>query len=379
MKLFVRTLLTAGLLALTGAAQAELTIGVSLSLTGPASGLGIPIANQVKLWPASIAGEKLKVIMLDDASDPSKGVQNAKRFLDEDQVDLVFGSASTPVASAMAATIAEAKTVQLAPSPPVLQAGKDHWMFRLAHSPAVMAQTLIEHMKKRGIKTLGFLGYSDAYGESWLQDFTAQSEALGGPKVVAVERFARSDTAVTGQSLKLVAANPQAILVVASGSGAAMPHKALVDRGYKGTIYQSHGAATYDLMRLGGKDVEGAYVVSSPVVTPEQLPQSHPSKKLALDFVQKYEKAYGAGSRNQFSPHAYDAVIVLEKAVPIALKKGKTGSPEFRSALRDALESMGPTVVSQGVLTYTKDNHWGHTAETGVMLKVVGGQWKLDN
>ena len=214
------------------AAQADVTIGISLPLTGPASGLGIPMANYIKLWPKEIAGEKLNVIVLDDATDPTKGVNNARRFVTEDKVDIVMGSAATPVAVAMAPVVAEAKTVQFSFSPAVLPAGADGWMFRLPQGNAVMAHAMIEHMKKNGVKTVGFLGYTDAYGESWLKDFQDQSTLLGGPKVIATERFARSDTSVTAQALKLVSANPDAMLVVASGSGAAMPEKALVERGY---------------------------------------------------------------------------------------------------------------------------------------------------
>jgi branched-chain amino acid transport system substrate-binding protein len=361
-----------------GAAHADLTIGVSLPLTGPASGLGIPVANYIKLWPATVAGEKLKVVVLDDATDPGKGSSNAKRFVTEDKADVIIGSAATPVAIAMAPVAVESGTVQLAMSPAVLPAGTDTWTFRLPQGNAVMAYAMIEHMKKLGVKTVGFLGYTDAYGESWLKDFQDQSALLGGPKIVATERFARADTSVTAQALKLVSANPDAMLVVASGSGAAMPHKALVERGYKGKIYQTHAAASRDLMRVGGKDVEGAYVVSGPAVIPEQLAANHPSKAIAADFVAKYEKAYGPGSRNQFGAHGYDALIVLEKAVPVALKKAKPGTKEFRAALRDAIETMGRTVVSQGVLSYTKDNHWGFTTETGVILKVVNGDWKVE-
>lgn len=371
--------LAAALFALMAtAAQADITIGVSLPLTGPASGLGIPMGNYIKLWPATIAGEKLKVTVLDDATDPTKGVTNAKKFITEDKADIVMGSAATPVAIAMAETVAESGTPHFMFSPAVVPAGRDHWAFRLPQGNAVMAYAMIEHMKKQGVKTVGFLGYTDAYGESWLNDFKAQSQSLGGPQVIATERFARSDTSVTAQALKLVGANPDAMLVVASGSGAAMPQKALVERGYKGKVYQTHAAATRDLMRIGGKDVEGTFVVSGPAVIPEQLPANHPSKALAADFVAKYEKAYGAGNRNQFAGHAYDAIVVLEKIVPVALKKGKPGTKEFRAALRDAMETMGRTVVSHGVLNYTKDNHWGFTTETGVILKVVNGDWKVE-
>ncbi len=363
---------------LATAAQADVTIGISLPLTGPASGLGIPMANYIKLWPTTIAGEKLNVIVLDDATDPTKGVVNAKRFITEDKADIVMGSGASPVAIAMAAVVAEAETPHFMLSPAALPAGKDAWAFRIPQGNAVMAYAMIEHMKKNGVKTVGFIGYTDAYGESWLNDFKAQSTLLGGPQIVAVERFARADTSVTGQALKLVAANPDAMLVVASGSGAAMPHKAIVERGYKGKIYQTHAAASRDLMRVGGKDVEGAFVTSGPAVIPEQLPANHPSKALATDFVAKYEKVYGVGNRNQFAAHAYDVVIILEKVLPMALKKAKPGTKEFRAAIRDAMETMGRTVVSHGVLNYTKDNHWGYTTETGLVLKVVNGDWKVE-
>ena len=378
MKKFTTSLLAAAAaLAFSGAALADITIGVSLPLTGPASGLGIPANNQIKLWPTSIAGEKLKVIVLDDATDPTKGVQNAKRFITEDHADIIMGSVATPVAIPMAGVAAEAETVQLAFSPIGLPPGKDAWTFRMPQSNAVMSHAMIGHMKKLGVKTVGFLGYTDAYGESWLKDFSAEA-GKNGIKVVAVERFARADTSVTAQALKLVAANPDAVLVVASGSGAAMPHKGLIERGYKGKIYQTHAAATLDLMRVGGKDVEGAYVVSGPAVVGDILPDSHPSKKIAKEFVVKYDKVYGNNTANQFAGHAYDAMLVMEKAVPIALKKAKPGTKEFRAALREAFETMGRTVVAHGVLNWTKDDHWGYTPETGVMLKVVNGDWKVE-
>lgn len=375
---FIPSLIAAAAaLAFSGAALADITIGISLPLTGPASGLGIPANNQVKLWPTSIAGEKLKVVVLDDATDPTKGVQNAKRFITEDKADIIMGSVATPVAIPMAGVAAEAETVHLAFSPIGLPAGKDAWSFRMPQSNAVMSHAMIGHMKKLGVKTVGFLGYTDAYGEGWLKDFSAEAEK-NGIKIVAVERFARSDTSVTAQALKLVSANPDAVLVVASGSGAAMPHKGIVERGYKGKIYQTHAAATLDLMRVGGKDVEGAYVVSGPAVVGDILPDSHPSKKIAKEFIVKYDKVYGNNTANQFAGHAYDAMLVMEKAVPIALKKAKPGTKEFRAALREAFETMGRTVLAHGVLNWTKDDHWGYTLETGVMLKVVNGDWKVE-
>jgi branched-chain amino acid transport system substrate-binding protein len=375
---FRKTTLAAVLaLMAAGFAHADITIGVVQPLTGPASGLGIPVKNGIAIWPKSIAGETLKVVVLDDATDPTTGVKDAQRLVTEDKADIIIGSSATPVAIPMADVTAESGTPQLSTAPAGLPPGKDKWFFRLPQSNDVMAYAVVAHMKKQNVKTVGFLGYTDAYGELWLKALTAEA-AKNGIKIVATERFARADTSVTGQVLKLTSANPDAILIVASGSGAGMPQKAVMERGYKGKVYQTHAAATQDLMRTAGKDAEGTFVVSGPATVAEQLPDSHPSKAAAVAFVQGYEKAYGPGSRNQFAGHAADALTVLEKAVPVALKKARPGTPEFRAALRDALEGMGRTVLAHGVLNWTAQDHWGYTTETGVMLKVVNGAFKVE-
>ena len=377
MKTLLRTTLLASVLCFTaGLAQADITIGVDLPLTGPAAGLGIPCKNGLVFWPESIAGEKIRLIVLDDASDPSQASKNARRFIDEDKVDVIIGSAATPAALAMAAIAAEGLTVQLAESPVELPPGKDTWTFRLPQSTALMAAGIVEHMKKTGVKSFAFIGYSDAYGESWLKDISRLANDAG-IKLITAERFGRADTSVTAQALKAISGKPDAIVLVASGSGAAMPHLAVVERGYKGKIYQTHSAASNDLLRLGGKSVEGSFVVSGLAVMPEGLPDGHPSKKLAVDFVQKYEKHFGPGTRNQFAAHTYDALLVLQRAVPEALKKGKPGTKEFRAALRDALENIGEIAVTQGVFRFSQKDHFGLDANARMMLTIANGNWKV--
>ena len=369
------TLLAAALTFTASQALADITIGVSLPLTGPASGLGIPSKNGLALWPDNIAGEKVKLIVLDDASDPSQASKNAKRLISEDKVDVILGSSATASAIAMSEVAAEGQTVQLASSPLVLPEGKGAWTFRLPQSTLVMADGIVTHMKKNGVKNFAFLGYSDAYGESWLKDITRMAK-LHNINITATERFGRADTSVTAQALKVVASNPDAVVIVASGSGAAMPHKTLIERGFKGKIYQTHSAASRDLIRLGGKDVEGAFVVAGLAVVPESLPDSHPSKKLAVDFVHNYEKKFGDGTRNQFAAHLYDAQIILQKVVPVALKKGKPGTQEFRTALKDALENAGNIVITQGVIRYTPTDHFGLGTDARMMLTIQNGDWK---
>lgn len=378
-KTWTRLAVAAALATGAGAALADITIGVSIPLTGATSALGIPSKNGIALWPTTIAGEKLNVIMLDDATDPALGVKNARRFVTEDKADLIVGSAATPIAAAMADVAMESQTPQLMLSPVNLPPGKDAWSFRMPQSTAVMAIPIVEHWKKAGVKTYAVLGYSDAYGEAWLKDIAPLAEKAG-IKQVAVERFARTDSSVTGQALKIVAANPDAVLIVASGSGAAMPHKGLVERGYaKSKIYQTHGAATMDLIRVGGADVEGSFVSSGPAVVADKLPASNASKAIGQKYIAEFEKANGKGSANQFGAHAYDIVIVLQKAVPLALAKAKPGTPQFRTALKEAFETMGRTPVSQGVLNWTPQDHFGYTPETGVLLRVNKGDWEVVN
>ena len=372
-----KTLLALAITAVSSTtALADIKVGVSLALTGPGSGLGIPMQKQLQLFPKTIGGEKVELIILDDASDPGKAAANARRFVTEDKVDVIFGSCLTPTSSAITPIAFDAKTAQVSGAPIAPQGEKEMIVFRLPQGFNVMSHAVVQHMKKNGVKTVGFLGYADGYGQGWLANMGPMLEKEG-MKMVGAERFARTDTSVTPQALKLTAANPDAILVVASGSGAAMPQLALADRGYKGKIYQTHAAATPDLMRIGGKTVEGTYVVSGPALLGDQLPESHPSKKQALNFVANFEKLHGANTRNQFAGHSYDFQVAMEKVIPMALKKAKPGTAEFRTAIRDSLETMGPTVFAHGVMNWTAKDHEGYTLETGVMTKVVDGKFKV--
>ncbi|MDW5442065.1 ABC transporter substrate-binding protein [Polaromonas sp. SM01] len=374
---FKKTIITAAVAMLAaGSALADISIGVSLPLTGPTSALGIPIKNAIAQWPTSIGGEKLNVIILDDATDPTNATKNARRFVTDDKVDILMGSAATPPANAVAAVASESGTMHLTFAPIDVSTAKSPWSYNMPQSTLVMSHAIVAHMKKTGVKTVGFIGYADAYGELFLRDMKVKMAGTD-IKFVSEERFARTDTSVTGQALKVTAGNPDAILIVASGSGAAMPHKALIERGYKGKIYQTHGAASRDLMRVGGKDVEGAFVVAGPGVVAEQLPADHPSKKVAMAHVIAWEKVYGPNSRNPFAGHAYDASVVLQKIIPVALKTAKPGTKEFRAALKAALENAGPIALFHGTVNYTASNHAGYTDDTGVIMQIVNGDWKL--
>ncbi|MEK7436547.1 MAG: ABC transporter substrate-binding protein [Pseudomonadota bacterium] len=372
----LRILLALSLAGAAASAFADITVGVNLSTTGPAASLGIPEKNTIALLPTSIGGQKVNYIVLDDATDPTAASKNARKLVSEDKVDVIIGGTITPSSSAVLEVAAETKTPQIALAPFAPAADKAAWVFQMPQDFGIMANAIVDHMVANGVKSVAFIGYTDGYGELWLRVMNGISAAKG-IKMVAVERFNRTDTSVAGQTLKMMSMNPDAVLVVGSGTPAAMPQATLVERGYKGRIYQTHGVANKDFLRVGGKNVEGAVLPVGPILVAEQLPDSNASKKAALNYIKVYEAAYGADSRNSFGAHAWDAGLLLQQAIPAALKKAKPGTPEFRAALREAMENVKELPANHGVFSFSASNHKGLDGRAVVMVRVENGNWKL--
>ncbi|MBX3606001.1 MAG: ABC transporter substrate-binding protein [Piscinibacter sp.] len=378
---FTRSLLPA-LLALFGAAGpalADITVGVTVSATGPAASLGIPEKNTIELMPKTIAGQKVNYIVLDDGSDTTKAVANTRKLITEDKVDIVLGSTITPNSLAMLDVVAENQVpmISMAASARIVEPvdAKRRWVFKTPQNDIMMSLAIATHMAASGVKTVGFIGFADAYGEGWFGEFSKVAP-LKGLQIIASERYARTDTAVTGQVLKLIAAKPDAILIAGSGTPAALPQKTLKERGYTGKYYQTHGVANADFLRVGGKDVDDTYLPAGPVLVADQLPASHPVRKSAQAYVQAYEAAHGKGSVSTFGAHAWDAGLLMTAAVPAALKKAKPGTPEFRVALRDALEQLRDVAGAHGIFTMSPTDHLGLDQRAYVMVKIVNGAWK---
>jgi branched-chain amino acid transport system substrate-binding protein len=365
-----------GMLCAAGAAWADITVGVSLSATGPAASLGIPEKNTFALLPTSIAGEKVKWVVLDDATDTTTAVKNARKFVTEDKADVLIAATATPTSMAILEVAFETKTPQIAMAPVPPAGEKSAWIFSTPQNFGLMAAAIADHMAANGVKSIGFIGYADPYGELWLKAIQGAAEAKG-IRLVAVERYQRNDTSVAGQVLKLLSAKPDAVLIAGSGTPAALPQATLVERGYKGRFYQTHGIANRDFLRVGGKSVEGTIFPVGPMLLAEQLPDSHPSKRPALDYVKMYEAAHGPNSRSTFGGHAYDAYLLLARAVPEALKKAKPGTPEFRAALREALENVKELPAAHGVFSMSPTDHNGLDRRAAVMATVENGDWKL--
>jgi branched-chain amino acid transport system substrate-binding protein len=377
----VRTLLAAAAAFAAGTALAQdIKVGVTLSATGPAASLGIPERNTFPLLPQTIGGRKVQYIVLDDASDTTTAVRNSRKLITEDKVDVLVGSTITPNSLAMIDVAAESETpmISMAASSRIVDPvdAKRRWVFKTPQNDQQMAFVIIGHMLGQGVKTVGFIGFADAYGEGWWNEFSKIAETRG-LKVVANERYNRADTSVTGQVLKLIAARPDAILIAGAGTPAALPQKALKERGYAGKIYQPHGVANNDFLRVCGKDCEGTFLPAGPVLVAEQLPADHPVKKSATAYVNAYEAAQGKGSVSTFGAHAWDAGALLQAAVPIALKKAQPGTKEFRAALRDALEGLKNIPGAHGIFNMSPNDHLGLDQRAAVMIQIRDGKWVM--
>jgi branched-chain amino acid transport system substrate-binding protein len=376
---FFKPLLIAALCATAAAAWADVNVGVTVSATGPAASLGIPEKNTIALMPKTIGGQKINYILLDDASDTTAAVANTRKLIAENKVDIVLGSTTTPNSLAMIDVVSEAKVpmISIAASARIIEPmdAKKRWVFKTPQNDIMMSLAIAEHMAANGVKTVAYIGFSDAYGEGWSEEF-AKAAALKKITVVANERFSRSDTSVTGQALKIMAAKADAVLVGGSGTPAALPQKTLKERGYTGKMYQTHGVANADFLRVGGKDVEGTFLPAGPVLVAAQLPADNPVKKSALAYVSAYEAANGKGTVSTFGAHAWDAGLLMSSAVPVALKKAQPGTPEFRAALRDALEQTKDVSGAHGVFNMTEKDHLGLDQRARVMVKIENGAWK---
>jgi branched-chain amino acid transport system substrate-binding protein len=358
------------------AAYADINVGVIVSATGPAASLGIPEKNTVALLPATIAGQKVNWLVLDDTTSPSEATKHARRLTAENNVDAIIGSTTTPASLAVLEVAVETQTPLITMAPTPFAADKVAWGFQTPQSIDLMSSALLEHMKANNVKTLAFIGYADAYGDVWWNSMSKAAEAAG-IKLVAQERYQRADTSVTGQTLKIIASKPDAVLVAGSGTPAVLPQATLVERGYKGTIYQTHGVANRDFLRVGGKNVDGTVFPVGPILVAEQLPDGNASKNVALEYIARYESVNGVNSRSTFGAHAWDAMLLLRRAIPEALKKAQPGTPEFRKALREALESSTEVVATHGVFKMTPTDHQGLDDRARVLVKVENGDWKL--
>ncbi|MDR6886065.1 MULTISPECIES: ABC transporter substrate-binding protein [Variovorax] len=359
------------------AMAADLKIGFISSLSGPVAALGVPYEKGIRAAIAEhpeIGGRKVQLIVLDDASDPTTAGRNARKLVTEDKVDVLIGTSGVPGAMAIASVARELNTPLISPTPVTIAGPEGAWTVTVSQPFPLMVAGVVERMQKSGVKTVAFIGFSDALGDL-AYDSLVKSADKAGIKVVANERYARSDSSVAGQVLKIVAARPDAVFAGNSGTPGALPYIALADRGYKGKIYGTHGLINADFVRVGGASIEGLQVPSGPVLVADQLPDSNPIKKVSMGFRNAYQKVNGAVPTDAFSSYTYDAYLLLADAA--SRTKGEPGTPQYRTALRDAIVSTKELVGTHGVYNFKPDDRYGSDQRGVVIVQMNKGQWKL--
>lgn len=361
------------------AAAADLKIGFISSMSGPVSGLGIPYAKGMQAALAQhplIAGRKVQLIVLDDASDPTTAARNARKLVTEDQVDVLVGTSGVPGAMAIAAVARETKTPLISPTPVNVPASDGGWTVTVSQPFPLMVAAVVERMKISGVKTVAYIGFSDALGDL-AYDSLLKATGPAGIKVVANERYARSDSSVAGQVLKIVATRPDAVFAGNSGSPGALPYLALAQRGYKGQIYGTHGLINADFVRVAGKSADGLMVPSGPVMVADQLPAASPVRKVALEFRDAYKKSEGTLPVDAFSAYTYDAYLVFADAAVRALKSAEPGTPQFRAALKDAIAQTHELPGTHGIYSFKPNDAYGLDQRSAVVIKLDQGRWQL--
>jgi branched-chain amino acid transport system substrate-binding protein len=360
-------------------AFAQVRIGLMVSATGPTSAIGIPQKNTGDLLPRRIGSTTIEYVQLDDGGDTTRAVQNVKRLVQQDNVDALIGPSTTPNALAILDVIAEAGVPMMATvgTSAVVEPldAKKRWVFKTTQNDDLIAAALIRHMQKAGVKSVGFVGFNDPYGENWLKVFGGLAEKAG-LRVAPVERYNRTDQSVAGQTLKLIAAKPDAVLVAGVGGPGVLPQITLRDQGYKGTIYQTHGVATDDFIRLGKDKVEGTVLAAGPMLVIDEIAEANPIRKVAQGYINAYEKQFGQKPAT-FGANTWDSWLILERALPVALAKAKPGTPAFRTALRDAIELEREIVGCQGVFNMSATNHNGMDERARVLVTVKDGRFRL--
>ncbi len=383
MRAMIQTLKRAALVSALGASlssaalAADLKVGLSVSLSGPNSSLGVPYVKGMQAaaaYKSEVNGRKIQFIVLDDGSDPTTAGRNARKLVEEEKVDVLMGTSGVPAAIAMAQVARDAKVPMIGLTPIQLDPAENPWVVTVAQPTQLMIDAVVERMKKDGVKTVGYIGFSDAWGDL-VYNALVKAAPDAGIKVLSNERYARADASVTGQVLKLLAMRPDAVMTGGAGTPGALPFLAMTERGFKGGMYGQHGLINPDFVRVVGAAGQDALMPTGPVIVAEQLPNEHPTKKISMSFRSVFQKVHNAPTSDAFSAYSFDGWLVFLDAA--ARAKGEPGTPEFRVALRDAITSTKELVGTHGVYNFKPGQLYGVDERARVIVKLDKGQWKL--
>ncbi len=358
-------------------AKESIKIGAIVASTGPASFLGDPELKTLKLYVEKINanggvnGQKLELVSYDTGASPKKAVTFAKRLINQDKVVAIIGPSTTGETMAIIPIVQRAKIplLSMGGGIPIIKPVKKY-VFKIVATDRMACQKIMADMKKRGISKIGMISGSGGFGKSMRKQCKDVAPDFG-IEILADETYGKKDADMSSQLIKINNTKGiQAVLNPGFGQGPAIVTKNYRQLKISYPLYQSHGVASKKFIEIAGSAAEGVRLVSPPVVVAKKLSDSNPLKKVCVDYVNEYEKAYGT-KVSSFGGHAYDSLY----AIVDAIKRMKSTDPK---KIRDGLESLKGFVGIDGIVNMSKKDHLGLDTKTGlVLLDIKDGDWVI--
>jgi branched-chain amino acid transport system substrate-binding protein len=351
-------------------------IGAIFSVTGPASFLGEPERNTVKMLEedlnkaGGLLGRKLEIIVYDDESDATKAVTAVDRLLKRDRVVAIVGPSTSGSTLAVVSKVEEAKVplVSCAAAKKIVEPVK-RWVFKVAASDILAVKKIFADLKQRGLTKVAILTASDAYGAGGREDIKELAPRTG-ITLVADEVFGPKDTDMTAQLTRIKGTAAQAIIVWGTNPGPAVIARNRAQLRIATPLYMSSGVASKKFIELAGPDsVAGILLPAGRLLVEGQLPGSHPQKKILSGYIKEYEKRF-AQPVSTFGGHAWDAVMVVAQAI----RNGASAEP---AAIRDALEKIRGFYGTAGEFNFSPEDHSGLTEDAFAMIRIAKGDWEM--
>lgn len=357
-------------------AAEPIKIGSVLSVTGPAAFLGDPELKTLQLYvddlnkKGGVLGRPLQLVHYDDGSDANKANGFGKRLIEDDKVDVIVGGTTTGGTMSMVPLVEKAGVpfISLAGAVVIIEPVKK-WVFKTPHTDRMAAEKVFEDMKKRGLTKVALLSETSGFGQSGKKE----TEAVAGKygiTLVANETYGPKDTDVSPQLTKIKnTPGVQAVFVFGLGQGPAIVTKNYKQLGITLPLYQSHGVASDEFLKLAGPAAEGVRLPSPAQLIPEKLPAKDPQKPVVTAYEQAYKNAYKTDV-STFGGYAYDGLMLAVDAIK------RAGSTD-KAKVRDALEATKGFVGTSGTYNMSATDHMGLDLSAFRMLEVKNGDWAL--
>jgi branched-chain amino acid transport system substrate-binding protein len=376
----VAAVVAAGICSTTGAAFAAdpIKIGSILSVTGPASFLGEPEKKTLEMYverinkAGGVLGRKVELVVYDDGGAGDKATTFTKRLIESDKVDILLGGSTTGTTMA-AVPLAErggVPFISLAGGINIVEPVKK-WVFKTPHTDRMAAEKVFSDMKKKGFTKVALISEDAGFGKSGHDQSLAVVKAYG-IDIVADETYSPKDPDVTAQLTKIKnTAGVQAVFNFGFGQGPAIVTKNFKQLGMTIPLYQSHGVASKDYIRLAGDASEGVRLPAAGIIAPDQLVATDPQKPVVTAFKKDYEAAFKSDV-STFAGHAYDGLQIALAAI------NRAGSLD-KEKVRDEIEKTSGYVGTGGLVSMSATDHMGLTPSAFHMVEIRKGDWVLSD